>query len=130
MGLKYNDRKKLKEGHKVRFLRAAEGVWSQWALARSQAELEQNGFITFPIDSKLTVQVGKGFLRFLRAGAEETVPAGDIASVSLQRGQFTIKHKDATWYSRAGKYGFLYARMPNARVFMLALDRLVGFKFS
>ena len=34
-------------------------------------------------------------------------------------GQFRIVHKDAKWFSRAGKFGFDYGRMANGKVFFL-----------
>jgi len=53
----------------------------------------------------------------------------DIASVSLGNGMFQFKHTDAKWYSLSGKYSFQYGNMANARVFLLALEKLMGYQW-
>lgn len=45
-------------------------------------------------------------------------------------GEFSFKYKDARWYSREGKYKFPYASIANAKVFLLACDKLLGCQFS
>ena len=43
---------------------------------------------------------------------------------------FQFKHKDAKWYKLSGKYSFQYGSMANAKVFLLALEKLVGYQWK
>jgi hypothetical protein len=112
------------------FALASELAWSSHYLARAQAQLEAEGSIPFRIDNRRVVRVGQGFLEFHFGDQPERVTREDIASVSLGNGQFSFKHKDARWFSRAGKYSFGYGRMANGRVFLLALEKLMGYRWS
>ena len=124
-------RKKLpKQGSAYNFALAAEMAWSNHFLTRAQAHLESEGSIPFRIDAHKVVRVGPGFLEFHFGDQPQRVTKEEIASVSLGNGQFSFKHKDARWFSRAGKYSFAYGRMANGRVFMLALDKLMGYRWS
>jgi hypothetical protein len=88
------------------------------------------GYIQFRVDKRRFVRVGQGFLEFYFGDQPERVTQEDIASVSLSSGQFSFKHKDARWYSRAGKYSFPYGSMANGKVFFLAPDKLMGYTWT
>jgi hypothetical protein len=74
--------------------------------------------------------VGPGFLEFHFGGEPVRVSKPEIASVTLGAGRFSFKHKDAKWFSQAGKYTFNYGAMGNAQVFLLALDSLMGYRWK
>jgi hypothetical protein len=74
--------------------------------------------------------VGPGFLEFHFGGEPMRLTSADIASVSLASGTFQFKHKDAKWYSLSGKYSFAYGTLANARIFLLTLERLMGYRWS
>jgi hypothetical protein len=56
--------------------------------------------------------------------------AEDIKSLSLDQGFFRVVHHDAKWYSRAGKFSFEYGSIANARLFLIALEKLMGYQFG
>jgi hypothetical protein len=123
-------KKRPKKGADYNFAQATELSWSNHYLARAQAQLGSEGSIPFAIDSRKLVRVGPGFLEFHFGGEPVRVTKAEIATVSLGSGTFSFKHNDARWFSRAGKFSFAYGRMANARVFMLALDKLMGYRWN
>jgi hypothetical protein len=112
------------------FAAAAEVAWSTHYLAHAQAELEREGSIAFPVDSKRTVRVGAGFLEFHFGDEPVRFRAEDIGSVSLNDGCFSFKHREAKWFSRVGKFSFQYGQMANGKVFFLALEKLMGYRWG
>ena len=54
--------------------------------------------------------------------------------ISLSGGELTVRHKDAKpgflGFGRSGIFTFTYASIANARVFFLALEKLMGYRFS
>jgi hypothetical protein len=112
------------------FAAAAEIAWSIHYLARAQAQLEREGSIAFPVDSKRTVRVGPGFLEFHFGDEPVRFRAEEIGSVSLNDGSFSFKHRDAKWFSRVGKFSFQYGQMANGKVFFLALEKLMGYRWG
>ena len=58
--------------------------------------------------------------------------ADDIASVSIENGMFTIKRRDAKvgWFSAKGVFSFAYDSMANAKVFLMAVDELLGLTYN
>jgi hypothetical protein len=112
------------------FANSAELAWSRHYLARAQQWLETEGSIPFRLDKKRWLRVGPGFMEFHFGGEPVRVTKEEIATVSLASGQFSFKNKDAKWYSRDGKYSFRYGTMANARVFLMALDKLMGWRWQ
>jgi hypothetical protein len=109
---------------------AAERAWSNWYYVQAERLLKQTGAITFRIDSKRSIQMGNGFLEFHFEGVPVRLTREEIGSVTLRDGQFTFKETDAKWYSRAGKYSFPYRKIANARVFLIAMEKLMGYRWS
>jgi hypothetical protein len=107
------------------FAQGAEIAWSQYMLARADTELAQNGCLRFVIDAKKAVVIGPGYIEFHFGGRVDRCEAGDIKTIDLQQGQFTIKHRDAKWYSSKGKFSFPYGQMGNARLFLIVLDKFL-----
>ena len=127
----YRQQKKgLRAGEPFRFLQAAEVAWSIHYLERADKELKTSGSIPFRVDKQRVVCVGPGFLQFHFGGEPQRLTREDIASVSLSNGTFQFKHKDAKWYSLSGKYSFQYGNMANSRVFLLALEKLMGYRWN
>jgi hypothetical protein len=128
---KHKGKDKLpKRGDFWHFARAAEIAFSEAVLLRAQEQLQREGSIAFRVDAKRWVRVGPGFLEFHFGGEPTRVTRDEIASVSLASGQFSFKHKDAKWYSRAGKYSFSYGTMANPKVFLFAMEKLMGYRFT
>jgi hypothetical protein len=121
-----------KQGHPFHFAHAAETAWSEHFLRRAEQQLKSEGSIAFRVDKRgRIVRVGPGFLEFHFGGdGPQRFTAEDIASVGLGGGYFSFKHKDAKWYSRQGNYNFSYGSMANAKVFLFALNRLMGYRWE
>jgi hypothetical protein len=102
-------------------------------LARAERQLQDEGSIAFRVDAKRTVRVGPAFIEFHFGGGGDgpaRVARDEIASVSLGQGIFAFKHKDARWYRSAGTYTFSYGEMSNGKVFLLALERHMGYRWG
>lgn len=119
-----------KQGDPFHFADSAEIAWSQHYLERALKQLEAEGSMSFRVDRKRVVRVGPGFLEFHFGAEPVRVTRDDIAAVSLSEGTFSFKHKDAKWYSLSGKYNFQYGMMANPKVFILALDKLMGYSWG
>jgi len=114
-----------KSGDPFHFASAAEIAWSMFLLNRADNELAQTGSLRFNIDARKTVIVGPGFIEFHFGDRTDRCEAADIKSINLNQGTFSIQHRDAKWYSSKGKFSFPYGAMPNARLFLLVLDRFL-----
>jgi hypothetical protein len=115
----------------IHFARAAEIAWSQHYIDAALQQLDREGSIAFVVDGRRVVRVGPGFLEFVHFDDHPVrVTKAEIAKVTLGNGEFLFKHVDAKWYSREGKFKFSYANMANARVFLLVLDKLMGYRWS
>jgi len=107
------------------FAEAAEIAWSNFQLRRADQELAQRGSLCFQVGYNKIVLIGPGFIEFHFGGRVDRCEAGDIKSIQLQNGQFSIQHRDARWFSSKGKFSFPYGEMGNARVFLFAVERFL-----
>lgn len=110
------------------FASAAERAWSFYLLEAVNDQLNQRGYVEFPIKGALNaVRVGPGFMEFEeRNGISQRVEVADMKDIRLGSGTFQFKHKDSTWWSGKGKYSFAYGIIPNARLFLICLEKLTG----
>ena len=70
----------------------------------------------------------KGSLEFFpKKGDSQTVKINDFKHAQLQGGYMLFKHKDAQWWGGSGSFSFTYSLMPNAYLFLICLNRIVGF---
>jgi hypothetical protein len=114
------------------FAQSAELAWSSYLMERAVEELNSNGFIRFNLARQNWVGIGAGFIDLHMDGNEARCNREEIAGISLNGGMFEIRRTDAKigWFSRTGVFSFGYGQMANSRVFLLALDKLLGFRFS
>jgi hypothetical protein len=112
------------------WLAAAERAWSVFEVDRMAKQLEAVGYVHFNLGGANFVRVGHGFFEFGTKGEVARINADEIKSLSLKDGQFSVHHKDAKWFSRKGKFNFPYAQMANARLFLLAIEKLLGYRFG
>ena len=119
-----------KPGDPFHFALAAEIAWTNFYLAQVERQLQQEGAVSFRVDGKRFLRIGPGFIEFHFGEEPHRVTPADIAKVTLGGGEFSFKHKDAKWFSKEGKYKFSYAGMANAKVFLLACDKFLGYRWS
>lgn len=114
------------------FANSAEASWSNYRWRTLNALLEKQGYVEFAMfGNPRAVRIGSGFLEFvLRDGSTQRAEVSDMKDVSLKEGIFKFVHKDARWWSGKWKYSFTYADLPNAKLFLLCLERLAGFSCS
>lgn len=112
------------------FARAGEVAWNNYQLDLVNADLDEKGYVEFPINKTDAVRVGRGFLEFVWKGEVARINVDEIRDIRLNGGQFTIAHKDAKWFSSKGKFSFAYGNMSNAQLFLASLDSLLGYRFE
>lgn len=111
---------------------SGETVWSNYRLKNLNHDLEENGFVEFAMKGNpKAVRIGSGFLEFvLKNGSTQRVSTQDMKKIQLGSGTFDFVHNDAKWWSGKGKYSFTYSTLPNAKLFLFCLERLVGIKWT
>jgi hypothetical protein len=114
------------------FAQSAELAWSSCLMERAVEELNTRGSIRFNLARQNWVAVGNGFIDLHMDGNDARCTREEIAGISLNGGTFEIRRTDAKvgWFSRTGVFSFGYGQMANSRLFLLALDKLLGFRFS
>lgn len=109
------------------FAKAAEEKWSTHLLPIFREQLNQRGYVEFPIGQTLrVVRIGSGFMEFEEKDGTHRVEVADMKDIRLGGGIFQFKHQDSTWWSGKGKYSFGYSAIPNARLFLICLEKLAG----
>jgi hypothetical protein len=101
-------------------------------LDRALEELNTTGAIRFNIGRNNWIAIGGGFIDLHMDGKDARCTREEIAGISLNGGIFEIKRTDAKigWFSKTGVFSFGYGQMANSRLFILALDKLLGFRFG
>lgn len=107
---------------------AGERAWTAHLLEGAEAELKEKGYLQFGLTKGDWVRVGPGYFEFCRGGEVARCDAAEIKTLQLAGGYFNIQHANAKWFSREGKYGFDYKKLANAKLFLVAVDRLIGWK--
>ena len=116
--------------HPYLFLQSAEEQWSDHRFERMKEEFVKDDCVQFVIDAKRRIRVGMGYVEFLWPDGEYKVPVEDFEDMSISQGVFRFKHRDAAWMGRKGKFNFQYGKLPNAKLFITALDQLAGISWS
>jgi hypothetical protein len=94
-------------------------------LERAEEELRRTGYLHFAILGSDYLRVAPDWIELSFHGKQERRAASDIASVTLDKGQFTLKTVDASgWFFKKGVFSFEYGKMANVRLFLLALEKL------
>lgn len=109
---------------------AAELAWSETLLDRMADEFARQGYLHFNIGQDQWVRVGAGYLDLKFSPEVVRLNADEVKTLSIEKGKFHIIHRDAGWWSRQGKFSFEYGKMANAKMFLLAVEKLAGLRFS
>jgi hypothetical protein len=68
-------------------------------------------------------------IQFHFKGEPMQMQRSDIRDIRIGGGTLTFYHVDARWFSSRGRYNLNYGQLANARVFLLLLDKLMGYHF-
>lgn len=127
-GSYHGEKKPPKAKDQFHFAASAETAWSLHLLDRAQQELELTGALRFGLGGSDWVAVGPGFLILNRKGNQERWESSEIGGINAGDGVLKIKRIDAKegWFSSKGVFQFSYQQMANARLFLIAIDRLLN----
>lgn len=112
------------------FAQAAEAAWNAHLANRLENELAQQGYVQFALNKNESVRVAPGYLEFVNDKLSERLNVEDIKEFSFGSGVFHIQHKDAKRFGRKGKHSFDYGKLSNARMFLVALNTVLGLGFG
>jgi hypothetical protein len=126
-----------RENEQLELGRSIENAWTLFLSDGVSDALARSGYVEFSVRDRDSfgnllkrsgcVRIGNRFIELERDGAKARVVVADIASFRLQDGTFSLRHKDARWYSSSGKFSFHYACLANAKLFLLLCPLLLGF---
>lgn len=129
-GSHHNKKGRPKPNSKFNLALAAELIWSRHYLQRALLELDQSGFAAFAAKGADFVRIGPGVIEFVFRGQPVQMQRSEIRDVKMAGGTLTFYHNDAKWFSSRGKYSLEYGQLSNARVFLLLLDKVLGYRFE
>ncbi len=131
-GTYHGEKKPPKPKDPFHFAESAELAWSIHLLDQADHELKETGAVRFRLTGKDWVAIGPGFLEYCRKGIEERWERDEIGGISIGDGVFKVKRTDAKegWFSSKGVVQFPYASMSNAKLFLIAINRILGYSFS
>ena len=114
------------------FAHASEIAWSEYLLDRADEELNRVGYLHFSNSGRDYVRVASNWIEFSFGGKQERRASSDIAAITLNAGQFTLRTADASdgWFFKKGIFTFPYGQMANAKLFLLALEKLARIRVT
>jgi len=121
-------------GNYYNYGRAAEAAWCEYLVPHMDAELAQTGYIRFFAGNKRWVRLGRGFMEIEEAdGTVYRSEAAEIGSVKMQSGSLYLTRKEGApgFFGKLGESGSFYfdlSTVRNSRLFLLALEKLLGQK--
>lgn len=116
-----------------RFALAAEVAWSAY-LARNMDRLllDREGMLFFPLGKDDWVRLGSGVIRLKIGGEVVELDNNLIERIDMIQGVIAITEVGgkAGWFTSHGVHKIVYKDLANARFFLFALDKLLGYRFS
>lgn len=118
-------------GNEIHFAHAAEASWTAWRLGHLAEQLEQRGAIEFAVGRKNRIALSDGAMELRWGDKVERLTPEDIDSVTIDTGFMTIKRVGARagLFSSDGVFRFNVNGMEDFRVFLAALNGLMGIRF-
>ena len=116
------------------FARAVESAWYDFATPAIDAEFIRQGFVKFYMGYSNWAVLGRGFIEIMdKNGKVSRCAAADIGSAKLRDAYLTIRRKDAKsslfdLFNAEGVFGFDYAAMYNARLFLYLFEKSLGIR--
>lgn len=108
---------------------SAENSWTIYMLTVAEYKLQKLGYIPFEIRSGGFIGVGEGHLMIGISGKPQRIAGKGIKSIDIYGGTFQIRTKDSYegWFRRKGIFEFDYSDLANAKLFLITLEKLLGF---
>lgn len=116
----------------VHFAWAAERAYTLYRLQGMEQQLAQQGMLHFDAGGGNRISLGNGVLELTFKGQVERLQTSDIANLNLNAGMLTIERVGATkgLFSKSGVFTFNVGQMHDFRYFLIALEILLGYRFS
>lgn len=116
-------------GSPFHYANSAERSWTVHLLERAEQQLKSHGRVSFPLKDGGGVAVGEGSLWIQIDGESHRLDSQEIGSIDILGGTFQVRSTEAHegWFRRRGIYEFDYADLANAKLFLITLERLLGF---
>lgn len=133
-GMHHADAKIPPADNPYNFGRSAEAAWYDYATPKITTEFARQGFYKFYMGYHRWAVLGNGFIEIVEPdGKASRCAAGDIGSATLRDGYLTIRRKDAksslfNLFDSEGVFGFNYALIHNARLFLYLFERSLGIR--
>lgn len=108
------------------FATAAKGAWNTFILYRLLAEIDQRGWIEFPLKPEDTLCMGPGFIEFKLQGQVERLTVDDIRNFGTRGGAFVFYTHDAKSFGRCIKIAYSDFELGNSCMFPIFLNKLLG----
>ena len=115
------------------FALSAKESWNSYKLSQMIDTITNGDNVRFKVKN-MTIEVGINTMNIYEKGKQLKWNISDIDSIGYGGGVITIynsKHKNNSWFSKLlgkGELTFAYADMPNADLFLLLLENLLGKK--
>lgn len=105
------------------FAAQAELRWTEILNARSETDIAERGYIRFPLLRGGFIEIGAGKIVFQIRRRRQEWNLQEIGSMTLWKGQFLFKRRDAGSIFRRGKISVPYSEIGNARLFLIMMDQ-------
>lgn len=112
------------------FALAAEHAWTNHLASQIQTELQGQGHVQFNLIKNQWIRLGPGFIEIFLGKEAERLTVDDIKELTVNSGTFIIRDREAKRFSRQGVFKFSYANLANAKLFLIALDHFLGYRFE
>jgi hypothetical protein len=115
--------------NELHYARSAEKSWTLHLLGEIEHEMEKGSPVRFNLTGGDYLVVGQGYLDIHQKGKTTRCESDDIDDLSLVGGTFVLKRKDAKigWLRRSGVFEIEYSDLANVGLFLICLERLLGF---
>ncbi len=111
---------------------SAENSWTVFVMENAKTHLRAADCIRFLLRSGGFVGVGTDHMMISIGGKTERIESSDIKSIDIYGGTFQVRTAEAheSLFRRKGIYEFDYADLANVKLFLITLERLLGFGFG
>ncbi|MBM3993950.1 MAG: MptD family putative ECF transporter S component [Planctomycetes bacterium] len=114
------------------FALGAEAAWTNHLAELLDRDIAAGKLITFRLDSGDCIRLGPSTLILEQGGGKITLKGRDLNRITIQEGIVKIWQPggEEGWFSNEGVYQFAFGSLANAKLFIFAVQRLLGNVFG